>query len=214
MPEKGTHWMVPPMWKGETVFVVGGGPSLRGADLSPLADRHVIGVNAAFRLGPWVDVCWFGDAPWFDANVEALRLHPAVKASCHERLLRIPWVRVLRRGKPAGIETRRDSIAWNGNSGGSAVNLAVHLGAVRIVLLGFDMRTDEGGKHNWHEWHNEQKGRLTEPPRNIYEQRFLPRMEVVAADLRALGVECLNASPDSAMEYFPKITLADALRLR
>jgi hypothetical protein len=39
-------------------------------------------------------------------------------------------------------------------------------------------------------------------------------MEVVAADLRALGVECLNASPDSAMECFPKITLADALALR
>ena len=54
-------WIPPQIWKGQTVFILGGGPSLNEANLDLIHDRRVIGVNNAYQLGSWVDVCWFGD---------------------------------------------------------------------------------------------------------------------------------------------------------
>jgi hypothetical protein len=56
-----TRWIAPKMWAGGTAFIVGGGPSLKGVDLTPIHHRRVIGVNNAYRMGNWVDICWFGD---------------------------------------------------------------------------------------------------------------------------------------------------------
>lgn len=202
------HWQVPRMWDGETVFVIGGGPSLRGADLTAIQRRPVIGINQAFRLGPWVPVTFFGDPSFFDTNYADLRLHPSLKVTNHARLRHIPWIRVLRRGKPLGIESARaDTTAWNSNSGGSAINLAVLFGAKRIVLLGFDMRLDAQGNHNWHDLYTSRS------PDDVYEKRFLPRFRAVAEDLKALGIECVNANPDSALEEFPKLPLEEAVQL-
>ena len=54
-------WNPPQIWKDQTAFILGGGPSLKDADLDLIHDRRVIGVNNAYQLGSWVDVCWFGD---------------------------------------------------------------------------------------------------------------------------------------------------------
>ena len=54
-------WKPPKIWKGGTAYIIGGGPSVNDADLSLIHDRRVIGVNNAYSLGGWVDVCWFGD---------------------------------------------------------------------------------------------------------------------------------------------------------
>lgn len=51
----------PKIWRGQTVFIIGGGPSINDTPLHLLHGRRVIGVNNAYLLGPWVDVCWFGD---------------------------------------------------------------------------------------------------------------------------------------------------------
>ena len=74
-----TLWQVPKMWEGGECWIIGGGPSMplqfgvpedvvRGVlagqlpfstyspFLSPIHDKHVIGINAAFLLGPWLDV--------------------------------------------------------------------------------------------------------------------------------------------------------------
>jgi len=51
----------PQIWKDGIAFILGGGPSLNDVDFDLIKNRRIIGVNNAYQLGDWVDVCWFGD---------------------------------------------------------------------------------------------------------------------------------------------------------
>ena len=96
-------------------------------------------------------------------------------------------------------------IGWGGNSGFQALNLAVQFGAKRIVLVGYDMRCDQG--LHWHGPHG--KGLNNPTPRNVERWR---RVTDEAADLlRFLGVEVVNCSPISALRAYPKMGLEEAL---
>jgi hypothetical protein len=171
-----SFWDVPETWPGETVVIVGGGPSLKGYDWNELSQfkektsARVIGINDAFRHGSMIDICFFGDDSWW---LERRQLLTEFKGLCVSLLPcnkdakpRPPWVKMLRRcaGKPFGITNAkrhgRDTLAFNANSGTAAVGLAILLGCKKIILLGFDMdiEMDENGKevHNWHEYHSPQ----------------------------------------------------------
>lgn len=212
--EKG-WWTVPPIWKGGTVYIIGGGPSLLDMDLTPLHDtaHRVIGVNNAFALGPWVDVCYFGDCRWWDRNKDELKDFPGlVVSSCNRKAPWMPrWVKQLKRNhKTIGITHGADSISWNNNSGASAINLAVQLGAKKIVLIGFDMQVKEGAPNKGHNWHDRHE-RFHTPAENIYAHRFLKSFGVLAQDLEAAGVECVNATPGSKLTVFPMVKLEDVV---
>lgn len=208
-------WAPPRLWEGQTAYILGGGPSLAGMDLSPIHGRRVLGVNQAYTLGPWVEVTWFGDHRWFEWNVSRLRSYPGLVVTCAREFIdkksNPAWVKLLRRGEQYhGIETRPGYVAWNGNSGASAVNLAWHLGCARVVLLGFDMRRTPGAPNEGHNWHADHAGHHT-PPADIYERRFLRCWPYIARDAERLGLEILNATPGSAIEEFRRVTLEDAV---
>lgn len=214
MNRRGDPWIPPPMWEGETAYVIGGGPSVRGMRLEVLRRKCVIGVNQAFALGPWVDVCWFGDQRWFAWNVEALRAYPGLTVTCanamRERRNRPAWVHwMVRDETAAGLTKRPGVIRWNSNSGASAVNLALHFGAARVVLVGFDMRRTEGAPNDGHNYHDEHTPHHT-PKKNVYD-RFMKRWPAIAADAKRFGLEILNATPGSAIEEFPIVGLEDTL---
>lgn len=201
-------WTVPRLWEGATAFVIGGGPSVSTVDFSLIEKKHVIGVNNAFELGPFVDVCFFGDCQWIFPNWNRLRKFGGlIVTNCprepqHEGVLRV------NRSNNKGLETRPTHLAWNKSSGASAINLAVHLGAKRIVLIGFDMKVKDN-QHNWHTRHKEAgfKG----PGADIYATRFMRYFPQIATDAKALGIEIINANPDSALDVFPKMTLEEAV---
>ena len=194
------------------MFILGGGPSLNDVDLSLIHHRRIIGVNNSYGdpvynkrgklIGyeprPWVDICWFGDSRWYSWHIKNMRDFPGLIAHCVLRLKEARGLHAYNRGKPAGIEERPDYISWNRNSGASAINLAYHLGASRVVLLGFDMRR-VNDKTNWHDDH-------PSPQKNPY-YRFLRLFPKIAKDAEALGLEIINATPDSAIEQFPIMTL-------
>lgn len=195
-------WTVPRIWPDSTVYILGGGPGLSKVSLSLIRDKRIIGVNNAYQFGDWVDVCWFGDASWYKkhitglVNFAGLRVH-----SCNSYAER-PGTHRLARGKPYGIETRREYISWNNNSGASAINLAYHFGVKKIVLIGFDMRTIDG-KNNWHDDHGSRPKDWNPYP------RFMQGWKRIAQDARQLGLEILNATPDSALTVFPIVKLED-----
>lgn len=54
------------IWEGATVAVVGGGPSLKDVDLTPVLSKfRVIGVNDAYKYGVGVDLVYWGDDSWY-----------------------------------------------------------------------------------------------------------------------------------------------------
>ena len=92
------------------------------------------------------------------------------------------------------------------NTGQGAINVAYHFGAIRIVLLGFDMRSikiDGRRRLQWHNFHH----RETELSR--YREIFAPAIRVQAAVLRTKSVEVVNCTPDSALRGVPIVGLAD-----
>jgi len=206
-------WSPPKMWQGNTAYIIGGGPSLKSQDLSLIHKKRVIGVNNAFLLGDWVDVCWFGDMQWGRWHKkELLTKYHGLVASCNTNTHFVrnhPWIKFLRRGKAMGIDPQPAHVSWNHNSGCSAINLAYHFGATRIVLLGFDMSNGKKGETHWHGGHKQlpkdQKGNNTPYSRWVKTTAFIYR------DARKLGIEILNASPITTITVFPKVKLEDVV---
>jgi len=58
-------WTVPRLWPGETVFIIGGGPSVRGQNIEALRGRRVIAINSSYLVAPWADYLIFADERWW-----------------------------------------------------------------------------------------------------------------------------------------------------
>lgn len=191
-------------------------PSAYSPFLAPLHGRHVIGINNAYQLGTWIDVCFFGDYGWYLVHRERLARWPNLKVSCPKNDDQIAQydregVKSLSRrgghgidGSPErlyGISSDPSKVAWNHNSGAAAVSLAAHFGVRRIVLLGFDMHA----KKSFH-WH---KGHGNKPPRSF--ERHLRGFPAIKEDADRMGIEILNSSPQSSIEVFPKVNIKEVL---
>lgn len=217
-------------WRGESVWILGGGSSLPHSFnvpkatitkvqkgklpvdafskyLSPLEKAKVIGVNAAYLLGSVVDIVFFGDKAFWNINQDALREHGAEIVSCNSYFAlqqnKNKEVTVVQKDRERrfGIGGDRTKVCWNNNSGAAAINLAVHLGAKRIYLVGFDMHSKQGRHfHNEYQMHKD-------PP---YERHLLGFPQI-KKDADALGVEIINCNPDSAITSFPTMTVQEAL---
>jgi hypothetical protein len=86
------------------------------------------------------------------------------------------------------------------------VNLAMLLGAKRIVLLGYDMKAGARGKKHHHPDH---AGR--NPTGAAQFKGWVAAFATMAPDLAKAGVEILNCSRETALDMFPRAKLEDVL---
>ena len=223
-------WAAPRMWDGGRCLIIGGGPSMPGQFgvpddvvarvrsgelgpeayspfMAPIHGEHVIGVNNAYEIGTWIDVCLFGDCAWYLAHRERLARWPNLKVGCcfgcpdyldPDGIKYLPRDRV----KKIGIGTNPSKLSWGYNSGTAAINLASHFGVKQIILLGFDMSHQDLQATHWHKGHGH--------PRKSY-KRFLRGFPAIAADAATLGIEILNTSPESPISQFRKVHLREVL---
>jgi hypothetical protein len=190
-------WSVPREWVGDRCFILGGGPSLAGVDVSRLKGR-IIAVNDAFLRRPDANVLFFADPNWLAWNHDErddLRKfrgrHIVTRTDVSRDGLDI---KCLRRDKKAALS--RDPSALAGYcSGGNAINLAYLLGAAEIILLGFDMRPG-----HWHDRHKK-------PAPDLYATKFIPAIEHMSRELERDGVRVLNATAGSALTCFTMFDL-------
>ena len=202
-------WEIPALWPGSIVFIIGGGVSLLKQDLSLIHNHRVIGVNQAYKLGPWVDACWFGDKGWYEENLPAISEYGGLIVTCAATLpeQRKARVKYVGRSKPSGIEIkRRNAIAWNGNSGASAINFAYWLGAKTIVLLGFDMQNPDDPKDTQSHWHNDYEVRFDKKAGRLHDPypKFMKYWPVIARDANQVGLKIINATVGGALETFER----------
>ena len=199
---------VPKKFPGETIYIIGGGPSLKGFNFKELSGCRTIAINKAILYHTEADVLYWTDGrfyTWFKNEVDNYKgLKFALKpGSQYTR-----DIQVLRKGKPYGIEEDPQTLSHGFNSGYAAINLAYHLGAKRIILLGFDM-ANEGTETHFHD------GYPTRPAGNhIYHDKFLPGFKQLNSEIKAKGVHVLNASSYSKLNVFTKITMEQALSFR
>tara|TARA_B100001057_G_scaffold486297_1_gene567269 strand:- start:2370 stop:3161 length:792 start_codon:yes stop_codon:yes gene_type:complete len=198
---------VKPIWLDETVYLIGGGPSLKGFQWDALNGKKTIAINRAVQFYPNADAVYWTDSRvymWYKKDIDKFKgLKYTLKAGNHYT----GKVHVLKKGVKFGLESSRDSLAHGLNSGYAAINLAVHLGAKRIVLLGYDMG-NEGALSHFHDGYP-----VNATAENIYRNQFIPGFTVLRELLYTKGIECYNASINSKLEVFPKIDLIRALSL-
>ena len=205
--ETSRPWRVPRLWPGGECFIIGGGPSVKHVDVDALRGRRVIAVNMAYKLGDWIDVLFFGDCRWLRDNVKGLSTFAGLKVTTCEQHRGRPGIHVVkRRNSPQGLSSDPATVTWNLSSGACAINLAVHFGVKRIVLLGYDMKS-QGATHHWHDYYvPARKGKRYNPY-----TRFTKPFPSIAEALKKKKIECVNACDDSALNVFPVIKLEDVL---
>jgi hypothetical protein len=176
--------------------------------MSYLHDKHVIGINVAYLIGDWIDMVFFGDQSFFLPNQQKLAAFPNLKVSCHAGVQGFKWVKYVAKQseKTKGISTVPTMVSWNGNSGGAAISVAVHAGAKRIMLLGFDMSLN--GKNNQH-WHDLYKRGTNPNLKKMPFNRHLQGFPFIAKDAKRLGIEVINVSPESKIDVFRKVSLKE-----
>jgi hypothetical protein len=198
-------------WTGEDAFIIGGGSSLRTFNFNSLVGKNTIGANDAFRLGP--SVCrrvLFADHKFWKVNKWELEKYAVaggiIYTICpdNERL-RLPWLHQLYRDPSPGLSKTGPILSWNHNSGATAVNVALLLGAKRVFLLGFDMKGNSSGQTHWH------NHRVAPAHPNTY-QRFRKTFGTVKQQLSVKfpGAEIFNVTDGtSKLEWFPMVGFKD-----
>jgi len=96
----------------------------------------------------------------------------------------------------------------NNSSGAAAIDLAIHLGAKRIFLLGFDMNLDQQNHQHWHNAyrreHDEQVAKRA-LPFTIHIKPF----QKIADEAKLNDVSVYNVNPYSNINVFEKIDFRD-----
>jgi hypothetical protein len=167
--------------------VIATGPSLVQEDVDAVRGLKVIAVSNAFRMAPWADVLYSADARWWQANPHALGF-PGLRLSFEAT---------------AGVTCVRNGAELIGprpsNSGYHAIKLAHRFGAKRILLLGFDCKSDGRKTHYFGQHQKWERAH----PYAAWRENF-----------KTIGhLPVINCTPGSALECFPKMELCDALQV-
>lgn len=201
-------WTITREWEGETVFILASGPSVLDLDLSLLSGRRVIAVKSSWLHWPAADVLFFADGRWWREK----QLRPGVDAFAGlivTTAMEIgdPRVKRIKKISPTHLSAKPGEVALARTSTTGAINLAIHFGAKRIVLLGVDAKLGANGQRHSH--------RLNWPwPKGGQPQAFADQMaeyRAIAPSAAAMGVEIVNANPDSAVTIWPRLRFEDCL---
>lgn len=202
--------IAPKLWPDSTIVCIGGGSSLTREDVEYCRGKaKVIAIKEAFLLAPWADVLYAADWKWwkfYHREVEAGRWSAFEGLKYGIEQLETPpidWpgIDVLRNTGSTGLELDPAGLKIGNNSGHQSVNLAVHLGAKRIVLIGFDCWTGPNGQQNWfgdHPLHSKSPYPL-----------FLQQWATIVEPLKAIGVEVINCSRWTMLRAFPQKALEE-----
>lgn len=201
------HRIIPRLWRDGTVYVLGGGHSLRPDDLGDLAGYNkVIGANhTAYLLN--TPIMFFCD-PQVQSNYpDELAKYGGWRVTTHDSFLGRKGYHVVR-SSPDTLSEVNSAISTNRNSGIGALSLAWLLGAKRAVLVGFDMK-EVNGRFHWYADSDK-----TRWPRDVC-QRHVKAFEAFAGRAKVVGFELFGTSKDSALsDIIPTVDLKEALAWR
>lgn len=171
------------------------GPSLRAADVECCrgVGFRVLAVSNAIDLCPWADAHYAADCKWWDWHEDLAKAEHPPKFSTSAIAAR-KYFRTIQRltiAGASGIDFRPTHVMTGGHSGYTAINLAVHFGPRRIILLGYDMRRGPQGEEHFFGDH---------PDRThlAYTARSKP-YETLLRCLAPRGITIVNATRETAI---------------
>lgn len=154
-------------------------------------------------MAPWADVLYACDAKWWEKYPDALTFQGA-KITQDHRVKNAEVIKIVG-DEAVGLSKDPRIVNIGGNGGYQAVNLAFHLGASRIVLLGYDMQDDQGKKH----WHGNHEG-INNPDHFCF-AAWLENFDQLAVDLEKEGVEVINCTRNTALTCFKRDVIENVI---
>lgn len=169
----------------------------------------MIAVNEAWRLYPDADILYAADARWW-------RVYDFVPEFNGQKWTQDKgsdnWLRqaqdknlnVVVSKNAKGLSEDPSIIHTGFNSGFQALNLAVLLGAKRVLLVGVDCTTLNNRSH----WFDDRNSKLIrKSPYHLFRRSFFDAKD----QLKALGVEVINCSPVTTVTCFEYKPLDECL---
>lgn len=161
-------WRIQQDWAGETVVIIGGGPSVTMEQVEQVrqSGHKVIVINDSHKIAPWADVLYAGDIKWWNwhdgapdfkglkiglrycADTNGLEgkwtedIHPDVKSLAYHRA-RLDPAKTDGSIINDGISVVPGVVISGKDSGYVAIQIAIQMGARKIILLGYDMKAEQ-----------------------------------------------------------------------
>lgn len=181
-----------------TAICIATGPSLTKSDVEQCRGRGMVyAVKEAIAFAPWADVVYAADEDWWILR-DGLPKFEGEKWTCNEPAARRYNLNHVDIDCDAAWG-EGDVIASGGHSGFQAINLAVMHGATKVILLGYDMQRVGIQKH----FYDAMPGLSRNSRASNYKQ-WLQRFRAAAP---LIPVPVINASRESAIDCFPRMTL-------
>ncbi len=196
-----------PDWRGRDVVCIASGPSLTAEDVALVraSGLPVIVCNTSFRLAPWADALFAFDFRYWETRDPSTGMNYLDETSRVFRGLRYCRSE-LARNLPGVISCFGRPWFWGfGNSGICAITLAQSARARRAIMLGYDCKLGPGGLPHWHGRHPEPRSNCLSLPKWPEQFNRLSKL------CKARGFRVVNATRDTALECFPRMTLEEAL---
>lgn len=203
-------WTVGPTWPGEDVFVVCGGPSVKPELVERLRGRpnsKVVVINSSYLIAPWADMLFFADDRWWQReiglNLKGLEAFEGqIVTIAHHTRHALLWH--LKRIVPSGavpVSKDRAAVALEKTSLTGVLNLCIHKGCKRVILIGADNRAAPDGRihhHAEYPW-----------PRKLETwNNKTQEVEFTVQPLKKAGIEVINASLVSTFPWWSKVDFA------
>lgn len=222
-----------PLFKGETGIIVATGPSLKKDQLEVINTSRsrnqcrVFTINNSFEKVAQTDVQLSCDGPWWRyywPRWKELRELPAMMFTWYPELAEQFGIEYIQAIVKNGLSTDPGVVHINHGSGPMMINLALHFGISRLLLIGHDMKFASD--------YNAAKRDPGSSPRHYFGEypdvlQHWPSVKVKQGVLdglitayngiqndiynRGIPLEIINCTPGSALTSFPTSTLEKEL---
>lgn len=175
----------------KTVVCIASGPSLTEDDCQIVkrSGYTTIAVNTSWERARFADYIYAGDLSWWERNHNKIDIE-AIKVTCSQRAA-------------ARYKMQYHKRYGAYNSGMRAIQYAMHLGASRVLLLGYDCSL----KHGVH-WHGDHGHKNPSPGKvRLWRGQF----RQVADEAKRKGVEIINCSQHTELKCFPTADLLESM---
>lgn len=153
-------------------------------------------------MAPFADVLFAMDRNWWNEYAESINVGMELWTSSRPAAS-VFGLNHIEAEHGGGVSKRAGVVRHGSNSGFQAVSLALHFGAARVILLGYDLSFDGLRKH-WHGDHGSTIG-------NPLNERFAAWRKLFGELARESPVPIVNASRRTKLECFPRIDLETCL---
>lgn len=180
--------------------IIASGPSLTKEDVDRVKSLNVIVINDNYKLAPWADILYACDPQWWDwhdgVDFKGKKYTQDKESADKYGLNYIEGV------NEYGLSESPKKIHTGSNSGIQAINLAYHLGAREIILLGYDQQAT-GGKSHWFGDH----------PNGVVSNwsKWTGLYADVAKHAEELGLKIINCTRETSLTCFTRKSLEDVL---